>query len=277
MNTQLSLVEMIDQKLENGEVELPVFDEVAHKVFTAIKNNTADAEEICEILKEDMILVSEVLRMANSSFFSGLGEINTIQDAVVRLGLKQISTLVLSVSQKRMYSASNGKFHDRMVQLWEHASAASLSARSIAKAAGYKKLSDEVHVAALLHDVGKLSLLRIIEELEKSGDVSSSDELVDATLDKLYCEHGAKLLESWDVPEVFRNIVRNQDASDYDQSDVALTIVRLADRVCAKEGVSDRPDPDLCLESLPETQWLGIDDITLAELRIVIEDARAAA
>jgi len=277
MSEKISLVELIDQKLQQGEVELPVFDEVAQKVYSAIQANSMDAEAICEILQQDMVLVSEVLRMANSSFFSGLGDISTIQDAVVRLGLKRISTLVLAVSQKRMYSASGDMFRDRMIQLWQHAAAASLSARWIANATGYKKLSDQVHVAGLLHDVGKLSLLRIIEELVKSDEIPHSDELVDATLDKLYCEHGAKLLEIWDVPELFRDVVLAQNDAEFDQSNVTLTIVRLADRTCAKEGVSDRPEPDLCLESLPETQWLGIDEIALAELRIVIEDARAAA
>ncbi|MBX2879958.1 MAG: HDOD domain-containing protein [Granulosicoccus sp.] len=272
MTAQIPLLELIKQKLEQGDVELPVFDAVAQKVYDAVQNGTMDADGICNLLQEDPILVSEVLRMANSSFFSGLAEIETLQDAVVRLGMKQLSALVMSISQKRMYSCSGGLFHDRMVTLWQHVSVAALSARWIANNTGYKKIADQAHVAALLHDVGKLSLLRIIEELASSGDLPISDDLVDATLDLLHAEHGSALLELWGLPTVFSEIVRQQSVEEIEEENVLLNIVRLADRACAKEGISDRPNPDLCLDSLPETTFLAMDDITMAELCIAIED-----
>lgn len=277
MNKQYSLMDLVDQKLEQGEVELPVFDQVAQEVYTAAQSDSATAEEICALIQQDPVLMSEVLRMANSSFFSGLVDITTVNDAVVRLGLKQLCTLVLSISQKRMYSASEGQFKDRLNTLWQHVSTTSLSARWLASATGYRKLADEVHVGALLHDVGKLSLLRIIEELAETSDIPQLDDLIDPTLDQFHCEHGAKLLEIWGVPQVYRDIVLQQQDAEFDQSNISLAIVRLADRACAKEGISDRPEPDLNLEVLAETSCLGIDDIGLAELCIAIEDASLAA
>lgn len=277
MNKPNSLMDLVDQKLEQGDVELPVFDEVAQSVYKAAQSDKATAEEICALIQEDPILVSEVLRMANSSFFSGLAEITTMQDAVVRLGLKQLCTLVLSISQKRMYSASAGKYQDRLKTLWQHVSTTSLSARWIAGATGYRKLADEVHVAALLHDVGKLSLLRIIEELAETSDIPQLDELIDPTLDLFHCQHGAKLLEMWGVPQVYRDIVLQQEDEEFDDTNISLVIVRLANRACAKEGISDRPELELSLESLNETSCLGMDEIGLAELCIAIEDASLAA
>jgi len=91
-------------------VELPVFDSVSQEVYTAVQSGDVDVPAICDIMQSDPILVSEVLRLANSSFFSGLSEVVTLQDAIVRLGMKQMSALVMSISQKRMYSASEGMF-----------------------------------------------------------------------------------------------------------------------------------------------------------------------
>lgn len=275
MNAQTPLIDLIKLKLEKGEVELPVFDDVARRVYEAAQQESIDAEKICSLLQEDPILVSEVLRLANSSFFSGLAEINTLQDAVIRLGLKQLSALVMSISQKRMYSASGNLFKERMVALWQHVSVASLSARWIANHSGCRKIADQAHVAALLHDVGKLSLLRIIEDLAVSENIAFNDLLIDSTLDKLYCEHGADLLEIWGLPSVFCEIVRHQDDTEFDQTNVMLSIVRLADKACAKEGVSDQPDTEIFLDELPEAACLGIDEVSLAELCIEIEDMRA--
>lgn len=275
MNDNQSLVTMIETALENDSVDLPVFDQVAQKIYDSAQNNTITTEELCELLMEDPICVSEVLRMSNSSFFSGLTEIDTLADATVRLGIKQVAALVMSISQKRLYSASDSIFHTRLLNLWQHISTASLAARWIAKTAGYRSLSDQVHVAALLHDVGKLSLLRIIEEISSKQDINFSDELIDSTLEKLYCAHGARLLEIWELPTSLCTTIADLEKNELEPDDISLAIVRLADKACAKEGVSDYPDPDLCLESLPETQFLGLDDIAIAELCIAIEDARS--
>ena len=272
MSSQPSLVSLIDARLRAGEVELPVFDDVAQRIHREVRESRLDADGICAILQQDPVLVTEVLRMANSSFFSGLSEVRNLREATVRLGIRQIASIVFSVKQKRMYSASKGPFKKRMVVLWRHASAVSVGARWLALHTGYRSLADDVFVAGLVHDVGKLSLLRIMEDILVAGEARLSDRLVDAALDHLHCRHGAELLAMWNLPETFREIVLHQADETFDESNVALCIVRLVDRACALEGVSDRPDETIVLESLRESEALGLSEIDLAELRLVIED-----
>lgn len=274
MNEQQSLVSLINQRLESGDVELPVFDNIAVRIHREVRENKLDADGLCTILEEDPILVSEVLRTANSSFFSGLVEVRDLRGAAVRLGIKQIASIVFSVSQKRMYSASRGPFKARLLQLWQHASAVSLGSRWLANNAGFRSIADEAFVAGLLHDVGKLSLLRIIEELAKTDNIALSNDLVNDTVKQLYCSHGARLLEMWNLPESFKTVVLHQDDEHFDDSNVTLCIVRLVDKACALEGISDQPGDGIVLESLPESLALGLSEIDLAELRIVIEDCK---
>ncbi len=275
MTEEHSLLDLINEKLEKDEVELPVFDPVALKVYRAVRTDDLDAGRICEILEEDPVLVSEVLKVSNSSFFSGLGEVTRLSDAVVRLGAKQLGSLALAASQKRIYSASAGRFKQRLTQLWRHTTAVSLGARWLARKAGYSDQSDEAYVAGLLHDVGKVSLLRIIEDLcdESGGKLRVSDPLVDMTLKRLYTSHGVKLLEQWNIPKLFQRVIAQLEDDDFDDGNVILAIVRLADLGCAKEGISDYPDPSLCLETTREAQCLGLSEIMLAELQVVLEDA----
>ena len=271
-----SLLALIEQRLESGAVELPVFDGITLRIHRAMREQTLDADGICRLLQEDPVLAGEVLRVANSSFFRGLFEVRSLREASVRLGIKQLVAITVSVSQKRLYSASKGPFRSRLVLLWRHVSAVSACARWLAAQTGYKSLADEVAVAGLLHDVGKLSLLRIIEDiaLEGRGKVRLTNELVNAVLDKMHCEHGARLLDLWELPETFKTIVRHQEDREFDDTNISLCIIRLSDKVCALEGVSDRPDRTLALETLHETHVLGLDDIDLAELRLVAEDYR---
>lgn len=273
----VSFLDLINEKLESGDVELPVFDTVCQQIHEAVQAGSVTVEELCEIMQSDPVLVSETLRLANSSFFAGLTEVTTLQNAIVRLGMKQMSAMVMSISQKRLYSASGGQFKDRMVTLWEHVFTTSLSARWIADKTGNRAMADQAHVAALLHDVGKLSLLRIIEVLAEQKNIALTDELVDTALQRLAAEHGARLLELWALPASLVELVRHLDDADIGETDILMSIVRLADKAAAKEGISDYPDPSLNLDTLPEARFLGMDEITLAELLISIEDMREAA
>ena len=276
MSNQESLVSLISQKLESADLELPVFDDIAVRLHKGARENSLDAEEMCSLLEEDPALVSEVLRMSNSSFFSGLTEIRSLKDAAVRLGTKQVAAIVFSVSQKRLYSQSKGLFKGRLLELWQHANAVSSGARWVANTIGYRSISDEAFIAGLLHDVGKLSLLSIIEDLIASKELSLSDEIIDMTLNELYCEHGAKLLELWNLPEFFQQVVLHQADEEYDDSNIVLGIIRLVNMACILEGIADVKDTSgLILETAPEVQTLGLSEIDIAELRIMLEDFKA--
>lgn len=272
MTNTTPLIELINQRLESGEAELPVFDNVALKIHKEAREGRLDADGLCNILEKDPALVSEVLRMSNSSFFSGLSEVRNLRDAVVRLGVKQIASITMSSAQKRLYSESKGPFRVKLLQLWQHASAVSLASRWLANQMGYRAQADDVFVAGMLHDVGKLSLLRIIEDIVKTETVPLTNDIVNMALAQLHPAHGVKLLEKWNLPELFRQVVQAVDAPAFDDGNITLCIVRLADRACALEGISDHPDPSIMLETLPEAQALGVSEIDVAELRILLED-----
>ncbi len=270
MNQPVSLIERIQDRLARGDVELPVFDGVAMQVHREVHENRLDIDGLCQILEQDTALVSEVLRLANSSLFGGFGEVRGLQDAAVRLGVRQIAAIVFSISQQRLYSASGVLFRSRLVTLWQHASAVSVAARWTAIRVGQRALADEAFVAGLLHDVGKLSLLRIIEVLAKEDDQGIEDMLVDLTLAELYCSHGADLLEAWGLPDSYRDVIQRQADESIGDDDLVLAIVRLMDKACAIHGVSDFPDSSLTLEALPELSILGLKESDVDELQQLI-------
>jgi len=272
--TQTSLVSLIDQRLESGKVELPVFDTVALRVHREAREGKLDVNGLCRLLERDPALVGEVMRMANSSFFRGLSEVSSLREAAVRLGTKQIAAITMSIGQKRMYSSSKGPFKARLVRLWQHAAAVSRGSRWVALNTGHRKLADEAFVAGLLHDVGKMSLLRIIEDIAREGTVRLTNDLVNAALEKLSGQHGARLMESWNLPESLQSIALGQTDEELDESNALLCIVRLVDRACALEGISDRPDDSIVLETLPERRALGLSELDIAELRLMLEDMR---
>jgi len=273
MINQQELTQLINARLESGSVELPVFDDIALRIDREVRENKLDADLMCEILEEDLALVAELLRMANSSFFSGMSPVGSLREAAVRLGVRQIASIVFSVSQKRLYSASGGCFKSRLTLLWKHTSAVSVGVRWVAANAGYRSLADDAFVAGLLHDIGKLWLLCIIEDVITKDSVEISDEVIDQTLQDLHCEQGAMLLDSWNLPESFQNIVLYQDNEVLDPHNPILCMVRLVNKVCIAEGLGEM---GFCveadIESLPEVSALSLSTTDIEELRSVIRE-----
>lgn len=266
---------LINKRLESGEVELPVFDDIALRIHREVRENKLDADLICAILEEDLALVAELLRMANSSFFAGMSPVGSLKEAAVRLGVRQIASIVFSVSQKRLYSASSGLFKSRLTSLWKHTSAVSMGSRWLAANSGYRGLADEAFVCGLLHDIGKLSLLCIMEDLIEKEGLALTDDVVDSTLIAMNCSHGAQLLEAWNLPENYKKVVLEQNLEEFDQSDMVLIIVRLVDKVCIAEGLGDMVHEEIVdIESMQEVQALSLAADDLHELKLILRQVK---
>ena len=84
------------------------------------------------------------------------------------------------------------------------------------------------------------------------------------------------MLEPWNLPEFFQQVVLHQADEEYDDSNIVLGIIRLVNMACILEGVADVKDTSgLILETAPEVQTLGLSEIDIAELRIMLEDFKA--
>jgi len=73
MANKRSLVEMVQAKLDSGEVQLPVLNPVAAQLQDLLGESEFDLDKATELISHDQTLASQVLRMATSAFFSGSG------------------------------------------------------------------------------------------------------------------------------------------------------------------------------------------------------------
>jgi HD-like signal output (HDOD) protein len=274
-----SLLDRIKHLIDSGRVALPVFDQVSLKLQRMKADETLDAEAVEKLIVADQVLVAEVLRAANSPFYGGLTQIQTVKSAVVRLGMKQVYHLALLASQRSKYNAKDPELRVHLQALWDHASATAMGANWIVRKLGFKKVEDEAFLGGLLHDVGQLVILRAIDEIKATDKTyfDFSAQLTDEVLKTAHAELGCDLLKRWDVPELYYEIARVHHLPDFDTANIALAAVRLANYAAAKVGISPEPDPSLVLSSLPEAHCLGAGEIQLAQLELMLEDSFARA
>lgn len=274
ISNEKPLIELISEHLRGDLQGLPVFNSVAVKLQQMLANREFKMDDVIDLISEDQSLASQVLKVANSSYYSGLSSIATIKDAIVRLGAQEVANMVMMASQFEMYHSENEYLNESMQQLWSHSLACATGARWLAKKTGYTNLAAESFMGGLLHDIGQLALLKVLDDIHRAGETKAafSDTLISEILDRMHGTVGYDLMKSWSLPDSYCSIAINHHQDVFDGNDILLVVVRLADKACKKIGKSGHPDPTISLVSLQEAQLLSIKEIALAELEIVVED-----
>ena len=269
-----SLIDITHERISSDAMQLPVFHHVALKLLNLLSKEDFSIGQVAHIIMEDQALTSNVLRMANSAFFGGLSKVTTIRDAIVRLGARQVTNIVTLVTQSHQYHAKDQTINAYMRVLWKHAMGCALGSKWLAEKIAYKELAQEALLAGLLHDVGQLFLLKVLEDVQTSeSQLPLSKPVILEVLQHMHVEQGALLMQKWNIPELYVEIVHQHHADTYDMSNTLLTIVRLVDTACKKVGIGMHHDPALVLAATSEAQALGAKEVVLAELEIMLEDA----
>ncbi len=274
-----SIPETVRRLLASQPIELPIFHPVALKLQRMLSNYDFTVDEVSQVANEDMSLASQMLKIANSPMYMGRSKVATIKEAVIRLGAQQVINLVIAASQASAHLSSNPALDHYMKELWQHSHSCALGARWLAHSCGMRGVADETYLAALLHDVGKLYLLKSIEKLVGAGVISSmfDDELIMEIFEAMHVEQGYRMMQHWNFPAMYCDVIRDHHAEEWDTVNKMLAIVRFVNMTCHRIGLGLKHEPDLVLINTKEAEVLDITDTQIVELEAMLEEAREAA
>lgn len=272
-----SLLEQIGTFAEIHKVTLPVVSPVATNLMAAVQRDDVSPSDVEALVQSDQVLAAEVLRASNSAFYGGLSPVTTVKGAIFRLGLVEVARLVLMASERNRYTAREPVLRSIMSKLWLHATATALAAEWLARRLGHRGVEQEAFVGGLVHDIGKLYLVRVLDEMvAKSPEpVATPEPFLLELLRVAHADQGHRLVHGWGLPEIYSVIVRDHHVGEPDPTNIPLLLVRLANRACHKLGIGLTSDPGIVLSVLPEAAMLLSGEVLLAELEVLLEDTAA--
>lgn len=268
---------MVEAQIATGKTKLPVFEGTAAKLQQIIANPPDSTEPLEQLLGSDAVAASAVLRLANSSFYGGLAQVKTIRESIMRLGMDQVTRLALVVSQQQAYRVKSKELQPVVSALWHHALATALGGQWLARKTGRGDMAGEAFLAGMVHDIGKLLVVRVMDDLRATrADFNPPPNLVDELLGSLHAKYGAVLAKQWNLPEAYARVIEHHHDPEPADGDTLLILVRLVDQAANALGFGVGNKPELQIAATHEAQVLRLDDILLAELEVHIEDAMAA-
>ena len=249
------ILEEIIHKFNEGNIDAPVLPQVVQEVQKIIQSETSTPDHLAEAIEKDAVISLRLVSVANSPLYRGIKQISTVKNAIPRLGLKQTETLVSAIAHKSMYATKQVQFKALMEQLWLHSLASAYGARAIAKELAFGDI-EQLFMMGLAHDIGKVILLRILNELLRKRTVNTSDAI--AGIHQLHCGFGGVILQRWKFSEGFINIARQHEGPEYSsETEKEILVINLANNLTRNIGYS-LFDDGVELSDLESAKQLGI-------------------
>ncbi|RZO54597.1 MAG: HDOD domain-containing protein [Sandaracinaceae bacterium] len=240
-------------------VGLKVFPAVAQHVMRLLEDPNITIGDLRGPIEQDASLASRLLRVANSVAYSRGRPVNSIDEAVLRLGFDQVRAIVAGISAFGMFPADGDVAH----QLRAHGAGVAAVIGVLGRTWRGGHVGD-LFLSGLLHDLGKLAALQV-------GEVAYAD-LPAKVLSSPDCVHriermrtgydhaalGATVLAGWRFDrDVVKTIAwHHRPGRAYAEGGdiaVAVALLRLADQIDYRL----RADPELDEAFLAELAQRG--------------------
>lgn len=111
--------------------------------------------QVAEIIRRDPSLTARLLRLVNSVYYGLVTPINTIEEAVFYLGVREIRQLVVVTPVIEDFQRLTRQCDFPWREFWQHCIGTALVTREIATAVQLP-VDDSEYVVGLIHDIGKL-------------------------------------------------------------------------------------------------------------------------
>jgi HD-like signal output (HDOD) protein len=206
------------QDLIADRITLPSLPEVAQRIQQVYADENIDAERVSAILMLDPAISAKLIKIANSPVYQGLSATQTLQAAIVRLGLGVTYKQVMAYAVNELFRGQSGSISKRMNELWTHSRRVAAISRVLAKTTGLFD-PEEAMLAGLTHDLG---VIVILEYIQKFHDSEPDQELIERTVQTMRPQITGLLMRKWNfsaevakVAEECENWFRNpRDEAD---------------------------------------------------------------
>lgn len=264
----------IIQKVKSGKIELPVLPAVINEIQKIIKSPIATTEDLSQAIEKDAVISLKLIATSNSSLYRGAKKVLTVREAVPRLGLKQTQSVVNAIANRGLYQVKNEEFGSLMEKLWTHALASAYAARSIAKQVKLEDI-EKYFLYGLIHDIGKVLMLKALLDSALTKEVSAHDLTVEAVMpvmQKAHTEFGGMLLERWGFSKDFMNAALLHEGPGFsDTTAKEVLVVHLANMLTRAIGCSLFDESALDLAGLESARLLGLDGAALETIKAEIQ------
>lgn len=211
MSTQNALLTILVEKINNDTLVLPTLPAIALKVRKAADDPDINLHAMGDVIGQDPSLTARMIKIANSAYMGRTVKVNSINQAVTRIGLRQIKNIATALAMEQLFVSKNEVVGQYMKREWTNTVnvvANSMAALQMFVARTKKRdmSLDTITLAALVHNIG---VLPILTEAERHEEVFANPTFLDVAIEKLSGRIGGSIMREWGFGNDFVNVAEN--------------------------------------------------------------------
>jgi putative nucleotidyltransferase with HDIG domain len=202
------------QQLLKKFTNLKTLPHVAIRLSALLSEEKTHIQEFEEVIKLDPVLVTRILRVANSAFFGLREKVSSISRALVFLGTKNLRNMVATEAIKDILHCRSDEDAFSRKNLWLHCAAVSILAQMISERV-FGRRGEDAYLCGILHDIGLIIEDQTVPELFASACKSLSvaskplTEIEKEVIGTDHCAVGFLLSEDWKLNEDVKKGIRD--------------------------------------------------------------------
>lgn len=221
--------------------------------------------EIVTLISYDKSLTAQCLHMANSPLLGMRKKVETVQGAVMALGMSKVREVATTCCLLRAFPTRPGQLKPN--DLWKHSLACALVSREFARRVGFAD-PEQAYLGGLLHDLGLIvELTTFPKEFEKVSRIAFEQrcplhEIETEVLSVDHCVIGSMLAERWNLPTEMKEVIRwHHDVGRATSAPALVSIVSLSDILCRMRGLGYGFDELRRVDLFEEPCWNNLHTI----------------
>ncbi|SMC28309.1 HDIG domain-containing protein [Desulfacinum hydrothermale DSM 13146] len=269
--TRSTIVSKTNRELRNALQKMPPFPETLPRLAQAIKDQES-TDKLANILKNDPALATIVLKLAQSPFYRRAYEINDIFDATQMLGTRTLLNICSAAFLCQVVQSPLRAYGIEPATFLKHSLATAYCARIIADVHKHPR-PNTTYTAALLHDIGKLVITKMVDKQNVFND-----NVLITERDLCGWDHptaGYELARKWQLPNLISMGIRyHHDPTTAPHHRHLCAIVYTANKIAQYSNFSTHNN-DITQQQIlhnPIIIQMGITSSSLNKLKDILQE-----
>jgi putative nucleotidyltransferase with HDIG domain len=260
------------RKIVQEIAKLKPMPQVAHKILAIQKDLDSSMDDLAKVVSHDAMTTANLLKAANTAYFARSKPIDSVQQAVVFLGMDEVVDLVLMSNSKNNLERGQKGYGLSAGDLWRNSVTSALISRTLSQKLG---IANEhlVFTSALLKDIGKVVLEQYVAECAQEIMTlveQRNYSFQEAEKDVIGIDHaqlGAMTAEVWCFsPEMVEIIKHHHQPANATMARQETVVVHLSDLLCMMMGISTGFDALAYRFDQLQIETIGLTDKDLQEI-----------
>ena len=192
-----TLATRILRSVAKGKIPLPVLPEHAAQALAVAQSIEPSFRDFERVIRQDTILTTKLLKIANSPFYGASQEVSSIRQAMLMLGTTALSQMLMQVVVEA-HTSSNPNDARLLAREQEHATYIAHLAQAIAQHANQG--TPQAFLSGLVHDFGRIVFPSVI----RSTGIEADEEILRPMVDVIHGRLGFYVASAWNLPLLVR-------------------------------------------------------------------------